>query len=232
MGGSFAPPGVDAGNVNPMGSTFVADTPSPVAFPPPASGGAPFGVQPPVAPPVDSGYGPPTQQTPAPNMAPYNAPPQALAPPQMAPPPVYTNAPLAIAPPTGLSGPGPGYGDAGAMAPYTPPGALASPIGTPRNPVTVLLLSSFCLWVGLNQLRQIETDLNRFVGKNEPGSILWLLFPLIPLLAMPKLIAAARARAGTATQGEPSLPLYLFLGPYALPKDANEIWAAAGSRPG
>jgi hypothetical protein len=130
-----------------------------------------------------------------------------------------------------MPGPGAGY-DQSAMAPYTPPGALALPNGTIRNPVTVLLLSSFCFWVGWNQLRLIETELNRLVGKTEQGSILWLLFPLIPLLGMPKLIAAARARAGTATQGEPNLVLYLFLGPYSLPKDANEIWAALGSRPG
>ncbi|HEU4412407.1 MAG TPA: hypothetical protein VFS43_44605, partial [Polyangiaceae bacterium] len=56
------------------------------------------------------------------------------------------------------------------------------------------------------------------------GSILWLLFPIIPVLSMPKLMAEARARAGTPTQGEGNLLLYWLAAPYTFLADVNELW--------
>jgi hypothetical protein len=41
---------------------------------------------------------------------------------------------------------------------------------------------------------------------------------------MPKLIAEARARAGTQTQGEGSLLLYWLAAPYFFLTDVNELW--------
>ena len=106
------------------------------------------------------------------------------------------------------------------------------PPGQIRNPIMVLLITAMCgcLPYGMYQCMKIQEELNRYLGKNEGGSVMWFLFPLLPTLAMPKLIAEARAKAGTATQGEPGLLGYLFLGFYLFPKDANEIWERLGVR--
>jgi hypothetical protein len=88
-----------------------------------------------------------------------------------------------------------------------------------------------CPFWGIFQLYKLEGELNRYLGKGDGGSILWFLFGLIPLLGMPKLIGEARAKAGTATQGDGSLIMYLLLGIYAIPKDANEVWEKLGVQP-
>lgn len=119
---------------------------------------------------------------------------------------------------------GGGYGaPGGGMAPAGPGGL--GPKGTQRNPVTVTLISMFCcFYYGLFQCMKAEEEVNKFLGKSEGGSILWMLFPLIPALSMPKLIAEARAKAGTPTQGEGSLIMYILLPYYAFTKDVNELW--------
>lgn len=121
---------------------------------------------------------------------------------------------------------GGGYGaPGGGMAPAGPGGL--GPKGTVRNPVQVTLISMFCcFYYGLFQCMKAEEEVNKFLGKSEGGSILWMLFPLIPALSMPKLIAEARAKAGTPTQGEGSLIMYIFLPYYAFTKDVNELWGA------
>lgn len=120
------------------------------------------------------------------------------------------------------------YGAPGAA----PGGAPAGPVGQIRNPVTLFLISCICFLYGLSQMRTMEGELNRFLGRNQDGSILWFLFPLIPILSMPKLIGEARAKAGTTTQGNGSLIMYLLLGYYFLTKDVNEIWERLGAKPG
>ena len=106
------------------------------------------------------------------------------------------------------------------------------PPGTLRNPTMVLLVTYFCcVYYGLFQCMKVEEELNKFTGKGSGGSILWLLFPLIPALAMPKLIGEARQKAGTQTQGDGSLIMYILIAPYALLKDANEVWEAQGVKP-
>jgi hypothetical protein len=119
---------------------------------------------------------------------------------------------------------GGGYGaPGGGMAPAGPGGL--GPKGTVRNPTTVTLISMFCcFYYGLFQCMKAEEEVNKFLGKSEGGSILWMLFPLIPALSMPKLIAEARAKAGTPTQGEGSLIMYIILPYYAFTKDVNELW--------
>lgn len=107
-----------------------------------------------------------------------------------------------------------------------------APLGTIRNPIMVFLVGNFCFLYALLQLRAIEGELNRFLGKGQDGSILWFLFPLVPLLGMGKLIGEARQRAGTASQGDGSLFMYLILGTFFIPKDANEIWEKLGVKPG
>ena len=118
------------------------------------------------------------------------------------------------------------------MAGPTGGGLQASgPPGEIRNPVVLAAVSYMCcpFW-GIFQLYKLEGELNRYLGKSEGPSILWFLFALIPLLSMPKLMAEARAKAGTATQGEGSLIMYLLLGIYQIPKDANEVWEKLGVR--
>lgn len=89
------------------------------------------------------------------------------------------------------------------------------------------------VFYGMHQLRTIEGELHVMLGhKEKEGNILWYLFALIPLLSMPKLIAEARARVGTQTQGEPGLLGYLFLGVYLITKDATEIFQTARARQG
>lgn len=124
----------------------------------------------------------------------------------------------------------PGYGGVqgpagGGMQSGGPPGAI-------RNPVMVAAISYMCCFLyGLHQLKEIEGELNRYLGKGQGGSITWYLFALLPLLSMPKLIGEARAKAGTPTQGDGSLIMYLLLGIYMIPKDANEIWEQLGVKP-
>jgi hypothetical protein len=111
-------------------------------------------------------------------------------------------------------------------------GAAGGPIGQVRNPIMVMLVGYICFLYGLMQMRAIDGELNKFLGRNQDGSILWFLFPLLPLLSMPKLMAEARAKAGTATQGNGSLIMYLLFGYFFITKDANEVWEKLGAKPG
>lgn len=98
--------------------------------------------------------------------------------------------------------------------------------------MTSLLISMFCCpYFGLFQCMKAEEELNAFLGKGGGGNILWLFFPLIPVLSITKLVAEARAKAGIATQGEPNMIGYFFVAPYLLLKDANEIWESQGVKP-
>ncbi len=102
------------------------------------------------------------------------------------------------------------------------------PPGTIRNPVMVFLISYICCFYGMMQLRAIEGELKAYLGKGNEGSIMWFIFPLIPLLSMPALIGEARQKSGCPTQGNGSLIMYWLLGLYFVPKDANEIWETLG----
>ena len=119
----------------------------------------------------------------------------------------------------------------GMSGPQGSGGLQAGAPGTFRNPTTMLLYNFCCAPYGIYQLYQLEGELKRYLGRAEGPSILWFLFTLIPLLGMPKLIGEARAKAGTATQGDGSLIMYLLLGMYMIPKDANEVWEKLGVLP-
>jgi hypothetical protein len=250
---AFPPPSPNFGG----GAPFGAPQPEAPAAPPIQAPGG-FGAPPPDAggfgapPPNAGGYG-----APPPDAGGYGAPPN---PGGFGGPPVQAPGGFGAPPPDAggygapLSAPGAGFGapnnapvntpgfgaPPGAMVPMTsgpmvPMGqaglAGAGPVGTIRNPVTVLILSMVCFIVGLAQLRSLEDELNTFVGNGKKASILWFLFPLIPILGMPKLIAEARAKAGTPLQGEGNLIMYILLGPYMIPNDANQIWQHLGARP-
>lgn len=116
------------------------------------------------------------------------------------------------------------------MVPMGNTSLAAGPVGTIRNPVVTMLITMVCFIAGFAQLKALEDELNAFVGNGKKASILWFLFPLIPLLGMPKLIGEARAKAGTPVQGEGNLILYILLGSYMIPNDANQIWQQLGAR--
>ena len=110
------------------------------------------------------------------------------------------------------------------MIPGSAPLVAGAGAAAARNPTTITLISVFCcFYYGLFQCMKTEEELNNFLGKSAGGNILWMLFPLIPALSMPKLMAEARARAGTPAQGEGSLIMYILLPYYAFIKDANEV---------
>ena len=114
-------------------------------------------------------------------------------------------------------------------------GALSAPPGEIRNPTTITLITLFgCgigAYYGLHQCRMIEGELKKMLGRpDSEGNILWYIFGLIPILSMPALVAEARVRVGTQTQGAPGLIGYLFGWFYLIPNDANEIFQAAGRR--
>jgi hypothetical protein len=134
----------------------------------------------------------------------------------------------------------PGYGaPPGAMVPMGgapmvggPGGGAGGPPGTIRNAVMIAAISYLCCpFYGVWQLYQIEGELKAYLGKGGGPSVLWFIFGLIPLLSMPKLVGEARARAGTSTQGDGNLIMYLLLGIFIIPNDVNEIWTKLGVQP-
>lgn len=105
-------------------------------------------------------------------------------------------------------------------------------MGKIRNPIVVFLISSTCCPIYcICKLTQIEGEFKRLLGQGQGRIDLVVHLCNHSASGMPKLIAEARQRAGTATEGEPGLFGYLFLpGLYLLPKDANEIWERLGVR--
>jgi hypothetical protein len=120
----------------------------------------------------------------------------------------------------------PGYGG---MAPSGGSMQQAGPPGQIRNPVLSMLAIMFCCpWYSFWQCKQTEGELHKFLGRNDDGTIMWMVAPIMPALNARKLIAEARAKAGTPTQGEPGFLGYLFFYYWNFLKDANEIWESQG----
>jgi len=144
------------------------------------------------------------------------------------------------APPGGAYGgmPGPGGPMAapgqfgGGMAPMGMGGPMGmagggGPKGQTRNPVTTLILSMVCcvyliiaMWGMLNELQQYTRD-----EEFKP----WYMF--IPLLnyyflwiKVPEQVTKAKQMAGSRNPQASGIVMYIFLGPYALAKDLNEVW--------
>jgi hypothetical protein len=116
------------------------------------------------------------------------------------------------------------------MAPMGGPGAMQAGgfRGETRNPVMVVVLSMvtcclygiYAMWVMLNELQQYTRD-----QEFKP----WYMF--IPLLnyyfmwvKVPEQINKAKQMAGSRNPQASSIVLYIFLAPYALAKDLNEVW--------
>ncbi len=106
------------------------------------------------------------------------------------------------------------------------------PIGTTRNPIVVVLLSSVCFIYGLVVFFGMLGELKAFRQKDDINAILFLI-PILNLLELMKLsekVTEAKKMAGCANPQAASPILYLLLGIYFLPADLNEVWQAAGGQ--
>ncbi|MEJ7734762.1 MAG: hypothetical protein WKG00_36920 [Polyangiaceae bacterium] len=118
--------------------------------------------------------------------------------------------------PGGFGGGGGGAGGGGAGA-----------RGETRNPTTTLILSLVCcfyflyaMWTMLNELQAYTRD-----DEFKP----WYMF--IPLLnyyflwiKVPEQVAKAKQMAGSRNAQARGIVWYIFLAPFALSQDLNEVW--------
>jgi hypothetical protein len=151
----------------------------------------------------------------------YGAPPAAMAPAPMggaygAPP---GGAPLAG--PAQFGAPMGGFGGGGG-----PMMGGGGPKGQVRNPVMTLVISFVCCFYLLWQMWSMLNELQAYTQDQEFKP--WYMF--IPLLnyyflwiKVPEQVAKAKQMAGSRTPAN-GIVLYIFLGPYALAKDLNEVW--------
>jgi len=139
-------------------------------------------------------------------------------------------------PPPG--GPAPGVGGSygpppgGPMVPAGGPmmAGAHGPVGQVRNPVMSLVIGLVCgfyllylLWVEANELKA-------FRGKDDINPILFFvpILNIILIWGLPAKVLEAKQMAGIPNANVSSPILYLFLWPYFLTGDLNEIWQAAG----
>jgi len=104
------------------------------------------------------------------------------------------------------------------------------PVGQVRNPVMSLVIGLVCgfyllylLWVEANELKA-------FRGKDDINPILFFvpILNIILIWGLPEKVLEAKQMAGIPNANVSSPILYLFLWPYFLTGDLNEIWQAAG----
>ena len=104
---------------------------------------------------------------------------------------------------------------------------MPGPRGQIRNPVNILIFSFVCclyaiyaMWTMLNELQAYTED-----QEFQP----WMMFvPLLGiyflLVKVPEQMAKAKQMAGSRVPQASGIVMYIFLGPYALAKDLNEVW--------
>jgi len=116
---------------------------------------------------------------------------------------------------------GGGYGGA--------PGAHG-PVGQTRNPIMALVIGMVCgfyllylLWVEANELKA-------FRQKDDINPILFFvpILNIILIWGLPAKVLEAKQMAGVPNAAVSHPVLYLFLWPFFLTQDLNEIWQAAG----
>jgi hypothetical protein len=130
-----------------------------------------------------------------------------------------------------MAAPGQFGGPMGAPGQYGAPGGGAmmggGGKGQTRNPVTVLILSYVCCFYLLFQMWTMLNELQAYTRDEEFKP--WYMF--IPLLnyyflwiKVPEQVTRAKQMAGSRNPQAQGIVLYIFLGPYALAKDLNEVW--------
>jgi hypothetical protein len=238
QGGFGPPPGF--GQPPAQGGFGAPDHHAGGGFPPPGGHGQPpagqggFG-----APPAQGGYGQPQGGYGQPQggygepHGGYGQPPGGYGQP---PGQQHGHAPPA-AQPQGYGQPGPG-GYGGPPAPYGAPGGAMvaapaggrGPIGTTRNPVMVLVIGMLCFVYAFIQIWQMVNELKAFRGKDDINPIFFFIpiLNIIQIWNLPPKILEAKQMAGVPNPEVVHPVLYLFLSPYFLAVDLNEIWQAAG----
>lgn len=198
--GGFPPPGA-GGYGQPQGGGGFGPPPGQPGYGPPPGGGG-FG------PPGQPGYGQPPAQ------------------------PGYGQPPGAAPGGFGAPAPAPYGAPGGAMVPAPAPAGGRGPIGKMRNPVMVLVIGMLCFVYALIQMWQMLNELKAFRGKDDVNPILFFV-PILGLIQMwnlpPKLLEA-KQMAGVPNPQVAHPVLYLFLSPYFLALDLNEVWQAAGGQ--
>lgn len=109
----------------------------------------------------------------------------------------------------------------------------AGPIGKERNPVMVLVIGMLCFIYAIIQFVQMIGELKAFRQKDDISLILFFIPILgyIKLWQLPEKVLDAKRMAGIPNPQTVHPIGYLFLSPFFLAGDLNEIWAAAKSRP-
>jgi hypothetical protein len=113
------------------------------------------------------------------------------------------------------------------------------PVGKDRNPVMVLVLTMVtCGIYGIIQFWAMFHELKEFRQKDDFNPVMSFIFMFVPVLSliemwkMPERILDAKRMAGAANPGVAHPILYLFLSPYFMPADLNDVWQIArGGRP-
>lgn len=121
---------------------------------------------------------------------------------------------------------------AGGPGPMMHPGGVSiagphGPLGTTRNPIMVFAISWITCGAGyLYYTWKMATELNAFTQKESVNLI--MLFLVVGWFNVPEAVIEAKRVAGIANPTAASAILYVFLWPYFLTNDLNEIWQAAG----
>ncbi len=106
-------------------------------------------------------------------------------------------------------------------------GGMQGTRGQTRNPTTALLGTLFCcglyhLFGGygmLNELKEYTKD-----ESLQPWHLFIPILNLLMILKLPDIVTRAKQMAGSRNQQSAGLVMYLFLFPFALAKDLNQVW--------
>jgi hypothetical protein len=127
--------------------------------------------------------------------------------------------PLAAPGQFGMAGPGGGPMGGGPM--------VAGAKGQTRNPVTTLVISMVCCLYAIYQMWTMLNELQAYTNDQEFKP--WYMF--IPFLGyyflwikVPEQVTKAKQMAGSRNPQAGGIVLYIFISPYALAKDLNEVW--------
>jgi len=126
-------------------------------------------------------------------------------------------------PMAGPGGPGGPMGMPGGGGPMGPTG----PRGQERNPVMVLVLGMLCCIYGFIQAWSMLNELKEFT-RDEDFKPFFMLIPFLNYyflwIKVPEQVRKAKQMAGSRNPEPQSIVLYIFLFPFALAKDLNEVW--------
>lgn len=106
-------------------------------------------------------------------------------------------------------------------------GGMAGPRGQTRNTTTALLGTLFCcglyhIFGGYGML----TELKEYTKDEslQPWHMFIPILNLLMLLKLPDIVSRAKQMAGSRNPQSAGLVMYLFLFPFALAKDLNQVW--------